>query len=323
MFGDRPQIGDRVVVRHRITAPSDGTPVGYTRTDVTGPLLSTDPLRVQGPDGPVQVAADAVDSVRLLSRETVRNSEIRQVESAAANNWPGVERAHVQGWLLRAGGGFTRRANSAAPLDVTARLDDATVAAIRDWYADRGLPPLLAVVERLIPIGHIPAGTLEAPVHVLVRDIEHPPSAQSVTAPSDTPVTIRDAASDEWVRSYVDGRGDRVDLPTARQVVDAVVDGRLGFAEVRRDGRLVGVGRGSVTTAPDGTAWFGLTAVWCSPDVRRLGVARAVVDALTAWGVDHGATRAQLQVEADNDVAGAWYRRLGYGLHHRYGYVRL
>ncbi len=53
--------------------------------------------------------------------------EIRALEHAAALAWPGTEQHWHDGWLLRAGGGYTSRANSAVPLDFSA-----TIAALPD-----------------------------------------------------------------------------------------------------------------------------------------------------------------------------------------------
>ena len=53
------------------------------------------------------------------------------------------------------------------------------------------------------------------------------------------------------------------------------------------------------------------------------GLAGQVLAALLGWGRERGADTVYLQVDAANRAPGAWYRRLGFGLHHEYGYVRL
>src|ERR687894_1448432 len=63
------------------------------------------------------------------------------LERLAARSWRGLEEEPYGDWLLRAGGGFTGRANSVLTVgDPPASLPDA-VAAVEDWYAARGLRP--------------------------------------------------------------------------------------------------------------------------------------------------------------------------------------
>ena len=64
----------------------------------------------------VQVAPYAVVALKALAARPIRTREIRALEVAAVAAWPGLEMEWVDGWLLRAGAGFTRRANSAIQL---------------------------------------------------------------------------------------------------------------------------------------------------------------------------------------------------------------
>src|SRR5688572_5617556 len=66
-----------------------------------------------------------------------------ELERLAARSWHGLKEAPYGDWLLRAGGGFTGRANSVLVLGRPAPGDDlpAAVAAVTRWYAERGLRP--------------------------------------------------------------------------------------------------------------------------------------------------------------------------------------
>ena len=64
---------------------------------------------------------------------------VATLERLAARSWRGLEEAAYGEWLLRAGGGFTGRANSVLVLgDPPDALPDA-VAHVTRWYAERGL----------------------------------------------------------------------------------------------------------------------------------------------------------------------------------------
>ncbi|MCX2710649.1 GNAT family N-acetyltransferase [Mycolicibacterium sp. J2] len=280
-------VGDRVSLRYRVP---DGL------SDVVGELQALTPLvsvRTKSGDT-VHIAPADVVSVRELSHVTVRNSEIRALEHAAALAWPGTERHWHDGWLLRAGGGYTSRANSAVPLRFEATTH--ALAGIQQWYAARDLAAWLALPDRLLPVT---TPGIKA-TRVLVRDIE------LAGAPADFP----SHPDDQWLAIY------QRDVPI--EVLTAVVDGELAFAT--RDNAAVG--RGAVTTAPDGTRWAGISCVRVSEDARRRGHARTVCSALLGWAAGHGATRAYVQVLADNEPAATLYHSMGFRLHHTLRYLR-
>ncbi|BDX34576.1 N-acetyltransferase [Mycobacterium antarcticum] len=290
-----PPVGTRVSLRYRL-------PVGSVPplTDVVGHLVEDGAtLRVRDKAGDVvTISAADVISVRPLSAAPVRNRDIRNLEHAAALGWPGVEREWIGGWLLRFGHGSTRRANSAVPLLPTPGEHAGDIA---DWYAARGATPLLAVPDRLY---RLPP---DQPT-----DGENVVMATRLTAgvvPSE--VTFAPQPDDEWL----DVHPRRVPV----DVLTAVVDGEVVFARVAG----TAVGRAAVTVAPDGTRWAGLSAVHVAEEARRRGLARLVCEALLAWGIDRGATRAYVQVLADNTAAIRLYESMGFTEHHRSRYVSL
>jgi GNAT superfamily N-acetyltransferase len=302
-----PTVGDRVSLRYRVP---DGL------SDVVGEIEALTPLvSVRTKSGEtVHIEPTDVVSVRELSHVTVRNSEIRALEHAAALAWPGTEQHWCDGWLLRAGGGYTSRANSAVPLLFEATVH--AVPAIVEWYAARGLPAWLALPDRLLPVK---APGVKA-TRVLVRDIE----------PGGAPADFPSHPDAEWLRIY------QRDVPV--EVLTAVVDGQVAFATRGRaevsgatgsgtgasaaTGSGTAVGRAAVTTSPDGTRWAGLSCVRVSEDARRRGHARTVCSALLGWAAGHGATRAYVQVLADNEPAATLYHSMGFRLHHTLRYLR-
>lgn len=317
-------VGDRVVVRYRLgsATPTDwrrsanpATP-GPSLSDVTGILVDDgDPLVIDRDGVAESIPRTAITSLRLLSRVTVRNKDIRNLEVAAAQAWPGSASARINGWMVRAGGGVTRRANSAVPVEFGATADGPTMQAIRDWYTARDLPTLVAVPDRLLPGGQIDGQSASGDVQVLVADrpaLELPAGAMDVR--------FDDAPTAAWIRAYL---GPDVDIETAAAVVGAARGPVVAASVVGTDGRLIATGRGAVTAAPDGVRWLGLTALWTDADRRHEGVATAVLAALLSWGADRDVHRCYVQVEAENRIAGSWYRRIGFGLHHSYRYVEI
>lgn len=313
--------GDRVVVRF---AKGDGAPGDWrrdptaTRSDVTGVLVSADDDTVVVDRGgeTVTVPRELVLTIRVLPDRAVRASEIRAVETAAANGWPGLHRDEVDGWLLRAGGGYSHRANSAVPLRFGTRADESTLSVIRRWYDDHELPSTIAVVDRLLAAGTVPDGVDVLHSVVMTRENRLPPVPSSTV-----PVDISSTPSDAWLATVIGNRDGVVDTVAAAAVLRAVVDGALLFADVVVDGVVLATGRGAVTTSsPGASPWLGISCLWTHPDHRGASLGTAIVHALIIEAHDMGCERAYLQVEEDNVGAIRLYRRLGFGRHHGYRY---
>lgn len=308
-----PTHGDRVVVRftlnERTAHISDRTrDPAATLSDVTGRLISsTDAaLTVQRGDDEVVVPTEFIVSVRTLSTRTVRNSDIRSVELAAARGWPGREHEISAGWMLRASSGFSVRGSSAVPVGTEARLDDSSVAAIRDWYAERGLPAWLIEVERLLPAtGAAVSEMLTAPMDELSASHDH--AAVAIAATPD----------DRWIAAQLRARPGDSSAEAARDEVESVI-GTACFASLGDS-----IGRGTITEDAQGRPWFGLSSLWTDEHARGTGAGRQIVSALTAWAREQGAAHGYIQLDGKKTAQRDWYRGFGYGLHHRFGYRRL
>lgn len=288
-----PPVGTRVSLRYRLPAGSE-----RPLSDVVGHLVEVTPtIRVRTKSAElVDVSPADVVGVRVLTDAPVRNSQIRNLEHAAALAWPGLEQQWLDGWLLRFSGGASHRANSAVPLEVHANLT--AVPAIVAWYRDRHATPWLAVPDRLVHLPQATPSSLE--VLVMTRELGSDAAEQADVA----------ARPDEqWLRIY--------ERDVAVDVLTAVLDGELGFATRAS----AAVGRAAVTTAPNGTRWAGLAAVQVAPDERRMGHARALCTTLLAWAAERGATDAYVQVVADNAAALTLYRSMGFRTQHRVRYV--
>lgn len=309
---DAGSLGHRVVVRHRLP---DGR-----ATDVVGELVSLaeDALAVR-PDGgpPVAVPLAAVVAAKVIPPRTVRpSSSVDDLQRVADAGWPGLERERLGGWLLRAGGGFTGRANSALPLGDPGLPVEAALTAVEAFYDARGLRPAVQV-----PFGltgpDSPAPGLDA---VLAgRDWTHDPPTlmmtadlRRVAAPSPE-VEVSAEPDDDWLGLYRYRGGPLPDI--ARQVLTAAP--LQGFGSVRRGGRTVAVGRVAVAAG-----WAGVTAMQTDDGHLRQGLGSLMLRALLAWGAERGSRFGYLQVFAANAPAVALYDSVGFAPHHRYHYRR-
>jgi N-acetylglutamate synthase len=304
---ERSWVGRRVTVR-RVLDHRDG---GRTRYgDVVGDLVALDDrdAHIDSRSGLVTVALAEVAIARLAPPST---ADELALESVAARGWRAEHTSSVGGWLLRASGGFTGRANSVLPLRSPGMpLEDAITAA-RDWYAVHDLPLRIQVpfeARRLLDAELAERGWEPSPdVDVLAARLD---ALERAPAAGEPDVEIAASPSEQWLGLFRDGAGR---LPAAQGVLTR--HDRAGFASIRVDGRVVAIGRGTVDDD-----WLGVTAVEVAPELRRTGLARVIMRALWRWGAAAVARRSYLQVASSNAAALALYERLGYWRHHSYRY---
>ncbi len=297
-------VGRRVAVRRALE-----TVDGQRFADSVGDLVSltSDAAVVQTRTGLVRIPVESVVAARLAEPSA---GDILALEAVCARGWQAEHTDERGGWLLRANQGFTSRANTALPLGQPAASLNDTLDAARAWYAARGLPLAVQIplpARRLLDTEAAARGFTASP-DVLVLAARLDMLRAGPADPSDVHVAL--TPDDAWVARYREGRVPAV----AREIL--VRHDRVGFAELRRDGRTIAIGRGAID---DG--WLGVSAVEVDPAWRRQGLAVSILAALGDWAREvHGATRSYLQVSAGNHAAMALYRRLGYWQHHTYRY---
>jgi ribosomal protein S18 acetylase RimI-like enzyme len=233
------------------------------------------------------------------------------LERLAARTWRGLEEQPYGDWLLRAGGGFTGRANSVLVLgDPPRPLPDA-VAEVACWYAQRGLQPRAQVPA---PGAEAADAAFDAAGWERSEDNVVLVAPLAGWGPPSAPVDLAPAPDEAWLTGY---RYRGTPLPPVAREVLVNADDPV-FASVRcapASAPLAAVARGVVV---DG--WLCVTAVTVDDAYRRRGLATAVMAALGAWARERGGHSCVLQVASSNGGALALYERLGFTEHHRYHY---
>ncbi|MFF4890098.1 GNAT family N-acetyltransferase [Micromonospora chersina] len=303
-------VGHRIVVR-RIVGIREGRPLF---SDALGELveLSETHITLATDRGRLRVPVEQVHRAkRVPPARRPTAAAVIALELAADEAWPAPVRGRLGDWLLRSAAGWTGRANSALPVGDPDRPLPAALDAVQRWYAERGQP---AMVNTPLPLAAPVGAELDArgwtarpPVLVQTAPLTALPPGRSDLPP----VGLAPTPSAEWLTVAAGRKGGLPD--EARHVLTAV--DRIRFAHLQVDGRLLAVGRGTVTGEG---RWLGLTLIEVLPEARRRGFAGAVLRALADWGRAEGATHAFLQVEQRNTGAVALYRGLGFTTHHTY-----
>ncbi len=327
----RYPLGSRMAIRTRVPAGAPARPGPPPPTDAVGEVRAVDDESVVLATRPGEGALPpgSVDAARVIPPRPTRRGAperaigIEDLHRVMTKGNPGLEVAWLgapgRGWMLRAGLGFTGRANSALPLGDPGTTDEEAVERVVAWYRERDLVPRLQV-----PL----------PLHV---DLADDPFAARLLAQGWTPITPalvltgravpaspappgwrleqRDSIDDAWLSASGSGITDHREA--ARAVLGAPRE--QVFLHARdADGELLGVGRASID---DG--WTGVYSVHVAERARRLGVGRWLTTAATAAGAQRGASLVYLQVETDNLPAVRLYEDLGLRRHHHYAYLRL
>jgi GNAT superfamily N-acetyltransferase len=309
-------VGERVMVRYALAADSPGG----SYTDAVGDLRSwaDGRLLITTRHGTVDVPQDAVVAGKLVPPRRLTNAgeaSVAEVQRMSALSWQALETERLGGWRLRAGGGFTGRANSVLPLGEPGRpLDDALDHVTR-WYADRGLLPRFQLPQpdtaQLSQALAARGWSMTDSADVLLGEVAEALELAGDQRGDLPPVRVEDLPSDAWLAAY-HYRGGTLPAEAVRILTH---HSDVGFASVVEDRAVVAIARATV----DGR-WLGFQAVEVDPSARRRGLGRQVMSGLLRWGRDRGARHAHLQVAVDNEPGHALYAGLGFTFHHRYDY---
>ncbi|MEP7191247.1 MAG: GNAT family N-acetyltransferase [Actinomycetota bacterium] len=319
---DKLRRGMRAVVRRRID---------HGVTDALGDVVAidADTVSVLTRRGVETISRTAVVAAKEVPPKPARRGaphlaiSIHDLQRLMVEGWPPPERAELGGWLLRAGAGFTGRANSVLPLgDPGLSLSEA-VSRCQSWYDDRGLSRLFTLFG---PTGF---GVDEDPLgrELLARDYQPFNSTAVLTAatrdlPPELPrtggtVRLESEPSPLWWDAWAaqDQRNAGADPSAARAVMCGSPD-QL-FASLEVDGSVVGVARLAFAQG-----WAGVFALHVKLEHRRNGHALQLMGALADASRSLGIASMYLQVMNASTPARGLYGRLGFSTHHEYCYLR-
>lgn len=245
------------------------------------------------------------------------------LETAMDAAWPALDRHEAGGWVLRAAGGVTQRANSIWAGSTNGYSSEALSALLREarsWYRSRRLPVIFqlsddAAAAALHTLLDAEGFTRQSLTLVLTCSAAEVPDA--VMIPGAPPVELSSVPSDDWMQVWwqVDGRGGDKEQAIALDILSGCPS---VYALARNeDGRPAAVGRLAV---PDGDSRGGIYCMATIPEARRRGFGSAVLRSLLQAGNDSGVTDFWILVTASNHRAQELYARAGFRENGRYLY---
>jgi ribosomal protein S18 acetylase RimI-like enzyme len=230
-----------------------------------------------------------------------------ELDDLMGRGWPALRSVDVDGWIARFSGGVTQRANSVLPIG-SPRDPAAAVEEVERLYDGERLPTIFQVSPAALPSG---LDRLLDARGYRMRSSTSVEVAGTGTVLGRLPqdghaVAMADSPDEEWMDLWwsVDGRGGSEERKIAHEIL---IRAPALYASCRDMIGTAAVGR--LALAGD---WGGLYCLAVRPDVRRRGLAAAVLRALLSHASERGIRHVWLQVVADNSAARALYSRAGF-----------
>ena len=248
----------------------------------------------------------------------IDQSQIIEMEQIASNAWVAEETERLGGWLLRANGGITRRANSVLPIGPPPPPHDEAIEKVIEFYKKRNLIPRFQMTSTSKPV-ELDRDLSERGFSVGLQVEMHTAAINHLLQKKPAfDVLISNDISDGWMSVYSESSGYEEKSMETRKGLMKRTSLPKAFAIAKIDRELAGVGFGVVEDK-----WLGLFNIAVHPSMRGRGVAQAVNTALANWGHQRGARSAYLQVESEHIPALKLYAKLGFQNLYTYWYRKL
>lgn len=242
-----------------------------------------------------------------------------ELQALMVGGMPPLHSARIGDWLLRAANGYTGRANSALAVGDPGMPLPEAIDRVARWYAEQNQPPLVQLTHatNADPSGSA-LGSLLTQRHwrffqsTLVMTLR-PEAAAPLPRVTEVRVEVATTPTDDWWAASSPRVLEHRD--TLARMLTNVQDGAYLTAYI--DGRVVGHARLAFNDD-----WSGIFDIHTDPDVRRRGVATALMSAATSAAAERRISLQYLQVSTDNDPAVQLYESLGWRVHHEYHYAR-
>ena len=234
---------------------------------------------------------------------------VADLERACIAAWPARDAHEIDGWRLFATDGKSWRVNSTWPLDWRGADVEAALDAAEAWAAAHNIAPAFKLADGAIHPSELPIALAARGYTPQMQTLVMTRALDALEAPSRS-IAISDAPSDAFWSPM------RAAAPSPEDFAerqDIVLRTQEGSAFAVADNAAVGLSRLT-------DYLVGLYLMRTVPSARRQGYALDIVRALCAWGKDHGATTAYLQVEASNAPALALYANEGFARAYAYHY---
>ena len=304
------RIGQRFSIRLHDPEGGYRDVVGHLKTATT--LINRKGQEVSFDPEQIFIWREIVERPTLAGKGAPLTLRVLELDQICDLTWPATENIENSGWLMRAAGGVTNRANSVLPLAASLEAGALNnfaekLALAQDFYSERNLPTIFQVAlptwqllsDKLRSMGAIE--TLRG--NTMVADL----TSAKPKMPAGIEIVQSDRFNDDWLGIQ----------PTPG--IEKILPGCAAtYLRLVSKGQTVAVCRIALANG-----WSSITRVYVHQDFRGKGLGKTIMAVALESSFEQGATKAVLQVEASNAIAIGVYESLGFNFHHEYSYLEL
>ena len=304
------RIGQRFSIRLHDPAGGYRDVVGHLKSATT--LINRKGQEVSFDPEQIFIWREIVERPTLAGKGAPLTLRVLELDQICDLTWPATESIENSGWLLRAAGGVTYRANSVLPL--AASLEAGALnnfaekfAIAQDFYRERNLSTIFQVAlptwqllsDKLLSMGAVE--TLHG--NTMVTDL----TSVKQKIPAGIEIVQSNLFDDDWLG-----------IQPTPGIEKILARSAATYLTLVSNGKTVAACRIAIANG-----WSSLTRVYVHRDFRGKGLAKTLVAAALESSFEQGATKAVLQVEASNAIAIGVYESLGFNFHHEYSFLEL
>lgn len=265
--------------------------------------------------------------------EQDRLLKARLLERLTLDAWPPVVREPLDGWMLRASAGVSRRGNSvwtAAPFPAPSAEEKGWLERAEAFAEDHGIDPCFYVSEtspdgldtlldaagyRLAEPCYLMAGSAELALRLGSGRLENAQNPQFSKMSVHLPDAGDEQANAAWMQDFLAFKHMSAEQGAAYAAIFGGIKAEHSFARISLADQTAAL---ATVVAQEPYAY--VSNLMVAPEFRRRGLAAAMMNELIRWAADRGAEELYFQVLQDNRPAIALYERLGFEIVARHHY---
>jgi GNAT superfamily N-acetyltransferase len=240
----------------------------------------------------------------------------RRIEEAGLNSWPALQQLLFDGWIIRFARGYTKRANSVTPLYPSLLSAEEKISHCEHFYEEKHLPVIFRLPSFSAESQDLDQLLAQRGYRSLDRTLVLCNKLDSITMANNPALHTLSLAT--WFPLYCQFSTRYIELQDLHRDLLERIPPPLMYAAIYQQGVPVACGLGVLEHEA-----FGIFDIVTDPEQRRKGYGTQLVAGMLAWGKQHGAQYAYLQVMDTNEAALQMYANLGFQESYHYWYRQL